>query len=453
MSECSPAREVVIVLQEALEHLSFRFEYDAEDDEHRELCASLIQIMDLYAAVIPRLKLRRKTPTETIDPLLLQITRVVSLASANSGRDDGRKIILATVELANSSLRWAQSLDIDPAAISSAKQSVARALEDVLSSCSASIQSALSQRTFNALFPRLARMSGPLPPGWEDGAAVVDSALASFRASEGLPSLSRPSIGALVLSSHSKDTPSPTALSSAMPALITSLQTNVALDESLALLLRILTLPNLTLGPDQLFPLSTLLPTVASLHPDPSTRHISFRILSLLLRAAPSHLRLDILRELTTDESLPQMMVAAISLVKEAFLDGLDTGSPSVFGSKAALQELGAAVLQTHPPDALANTDKAKFLDSVEPRRLTEVLSLLYVLLRRDAENRTGIRDRDTIRAMETNILAPLRARLADWMEPDAGEEGGHEHDMMSLVALSISLERVDSTLAELQAA
>ncbi|KAI5832171.1 hypothetical protein K523DRAFT_414386 [Schizophyllum commune Tattone D] len=450
MAECSPAREVVIALQEALEHVASQYDDDAEDDAHRNLAKSLVQIIDLYSAAIPRLKLRRKTATETIDPLLQEITRVVNLASTNSARDDGREVLSAVARLASSTLRWIDSLDIDRVAAEEAKRRMSQALEDALSSCSGSIQSALSQRTFNELYPRLARMSGPLPDGWEEGANAVKNAGTSHDALNGATSTSAASIASLILASHSTETPTASTLAAAMPALITSLQANIALDESLALLLRVLSQPDITLSPDLLFPLSTLLPAIASMHPDPTTRHISFRVLSLLLRAAPSHVRLDILKELTADEGLPQMMVAVIGLVKEAFLEGLNNGDMDVFGSKRALQELGATVLRTNPPDLLEGVDKEKFLESVEPRRLTEILSLVYVLLNRDTENQTGIRDKDTLRALEANILKPLRTRLAEWM--NGGDKEGHDHDIMSLVGLSISLERVDATISRLSA-
>ncbi|KAL1709609.1 hypothetical protein EV121DRAFT_286362 [Schizophyllum commune] len=450
MAECSPAREVVIALQEALEHVASQYDDDAEDDAHRNLAKSLVQIIDLYSAAIPRLKLRRKTATETIDPLLQEITRVVNLASTNCSRDDGRDILSAVARLASSTLRWIDSLDIDRAAADEAERRMSRALEDAVSSCSGSIQSALSQRTFNDLYPRLARMSGPLPEGWEEGSDVVKSAGTSHEALNRATKSSTASIASLILSSHSTETPTAATLSAAMPALMTSLQTNIALDESLALLLRVLSQPNVTISPDQLFPLSTLLPTVASMHPDPTTRHISFRVLSLLLRAAPSHVRLDILKELTADEGLPQMMVAAIGLVKEAFLEELGNRDADVFASRRALQGLGSTIFRTNPPDLLERVNKTKFLEGVEPRRLTEILSLVYVLLNRDADNETGIRDKDTLRALEANILKPLRTRLAEWM--DEGGEEGHDHDMMSLVGLSISLERVDSAIAGLSA-
>ena len=70
---------------------------------------------------IPRLKLRRKTATETIDPLLQEITRVVNLASTNCARDDCREVLSAVASLAGSTLRWIDSLDINRAAAEEAK--------------------------------------------------------------------------------------------------------------------------------------------------------------------------------------------------------------------------------------------------------------------------------------------------------------------------------------------
>ncbi|TRM59270.1 hypothetical protein BD626DRAFT_550359 [Schizophyllum amplum] len=370
MSECSSSREVVIALQ-----------------------------------TIPRLKLRRKTAVRTLDPLLKR------------SHDDGRRIISSASNLSGQISSWISGLDVDSQQAELACRRAVEALEDILASCAGSIQSSLSQRQFNEMFPRLARMSGPLPADWEAGAAVIKSALEVHTYLGGISKASMPSIGTQAINSSAD-------LSYAIPAVIASLQTNVALDETLAFLLRTLNQPEVDLDPHPLLALSVFLPTLASMHPDPSTRHISFRILSLLLSAAPSSDRLDILNALATDLSLPQMTVASISL------------------------RLGQAVLQTNPPDVLTNTTKEAFMESSEPRRLTEVLSLLYVLLRRDVENKTGIRDADTLRAMEANIMAPLRAKLDEWMD---GASDGHVHDLMPLVSLSINVERVDTALEELR--
>ena len=183
-----------------------------------------------------------------------------------------------------------------------------------------------------------------------------------------------------------------------LPMFLASIQANAALDESLSLLLRTLdrarTKPNNELSPDVIIPLSTVLSSLASAHPEPATRHTTFRVLSLLLSLSPSHLRLQLLKDLTSDSEFPQMRAAAIGLVKEAVLEGISptTPKPNIFASPLFLQVLGPVLLRSNPPD-LFSTDLSveDFQKSPESSRLVECLALYYILLLRDKDNRVNL--------------------------------------------------------------
>ena len=179
-------------------------------------------------------------------------------------------------------------------------------------------------------------------------------------------------------------------LLSLLPIILASIQSNSALDEALAILLKSLdpeTTPRPERSPDVIIPLCTVLPSLCSSHPDPLVRHQTFRILSLLLSSAPPPLRLQLLKDLTTDSSLPQMSVASVGLVKEAFLEAIASTKPNIFASSMFLQVFGS-VLRPNPPDLFSsNISLTKFKDSSEPSRLTECLSLYYVVLLRDKSN------------------------------------------------------------------
>ncbi len=147
-------------------------------------------------------------------------------------------------------------------------------------------------------------------------------------------------------------------LASLFPVVLTSLQNGLAIDATLAILLRVLctapSSPQAELSPDIIIPLTTVLPLLCGAHPDASTRHITFRILGHVLQLTPSVLRLQILRDLVSpsEDTSPYMRTAAIGLVKEA-VSGVDT-----------------------------------LKDSPEPARLVECLNLYYILLLRDVDNR-----------------------------------------------------------------
>lgn len=129
---------------------------------------------------------------------------------------------------------------------------------------------------------------------------------------------------------------------------------------------------------------------MSSLHPDPQTRHLAFRILSMALSLSPPLTRMQIFREILTDDVFPQIRVAGIGLLKETVLDALSwrrTGDP--FPSPALLQTFGPVIFQSNPPDLFLNSslELDKFLDTVEPKRLVECLSFYYALLMRDQGN------------------------------------------------------------------
>ena len=184
-----------------------------------------------------------------------------------------------------------------------------------------------------------------------------------------------------------------------LPVLISSIQTNSFLDESLAVLTRTLHFrqsktPPSGLSPHITVPLCGLLPTVASIHADPLVRHQAFRVLSLLLVASEPQLRFRHLMELTSDSEFPQMRVASVGLVKEALLEALSlpTSTDNIFLTSLFLRSFGTTLFRPNPSDLFASETLTvgEFRDSHEPQRLVECLSLYYVLLLRDKNNLVG---------------------------------------------------------------
>jgi hypothetical protein len=184
-------------------------------------------------------------------------------------------------------------------------------------------------------------------------------------------------------------------LVSFFPLILTSLQSNVALDATLAILLKVLCtarFPQAELSPDIIIPLTTVLPALCSAHPDAPTRHITFRILGRVLQLTPSVLRLQILRDLVSpsEDVSPYMRMAAIGLVKEAVLEALSQSRvDNVFTSPSLLQTIGPHVFRLDPPDLLTSINSVDALkNSSEPARLVECLNLYYILLLRDTNNK-----------------------------------------------------------------
>ncbi|KAJ7302364.1 hypothetical protein DFH08DRAFT_905432 [Mycena albidolilacea] len=458
IGECGNAKEVVIAVQEALERVdsALNEEEDDPDDSNSESPSDqLISLIHLYNSAIPRLKLHKRSPSETIRPLLSQLESTIHLAGSRLRRDQGRGIITSVSQLSLNVLSWEAGLTSDDSA--ACKVILNSLLDTALSECSHCIQSSLAQRSFETLYPRLTIRS-TVALGWEDGEKAIEDALAvysSFGPLDSSPPV--PSTAYLILLAHSKTVPSDISqrLSFMLPILVASIQANHTLDETLSLLLQWLHPSHFPSGqqlsPDISGPLCALLPTLASAHPDGAVRHQTFRLLSQILVLTPPELRLQILKDLVTDDEFPQMRVAAVGLVKEAVLKSLEEEKPSVFASPIFLQVFGPVLLRSDPVELFHKPDLqlSELDDSMEPTRLVECLSLYYILLLRDNSNRTGIRDQDQLSNVERTLLAPLRTALSGWMD-DALVSDEHIHAIMPLVSLKTSLERVDAAIVGL---
>jgi len=206
---------------------------------------------------------------------------------------------------------------------------------------------------------------------------------------------------------------------------------------------------------DFMIKFSLVLPSLMGVHPDPPTRHMLLRLTALTLSMAGPPLRIQILMDMLTDPThSPQTRIATIGLVKENVLHALNGTnilpviSPleDVFGTSLFLEILGPVLFRPNPYDLFDNPnfDPEEFIYSPEPSRLIECLAFYYVLIQRDTENRTGVRDRVRVADTELKFLRPLRSFLE--RHNDLGNSGA----FMVFAGLQTSLERVDSATKDL---
>ncbi|TDL19556.1 hypothetical protein BD410DRAFT_726943 [Rickenella mellea] len=481
LGECGNAKEVVIAVQEAMEHLREELsavEFDSDNDE-AELESStrstsykqLGKLLDLYSSAIPRLKLRQKTAAETLRPLLSDIQGIIELAGPLFNNTDGRVILEKVARLVERCAKWAndqppkEGVKVEEIGSSSGAKSLLLTTLGSLANC---IGADIAQREFESSNPRLfpqARSSVRSDAHVGDAImSVVKDAFSVLHLSNDELLMDR-SIGSLVLLGHTNTNapipiPPNTLLSYLLPVIISSIQNKLALDESLYILLTSaasLKTSKAHLDADLATPLCSVLAPLASMHPEPSTRLLTFHILGSILSVAPPVQRMELFHDLLTEEGcpFPQMHVAAVGLLKDAVLEALaedrspdggsskKTGNP--FASPNLLRTFGPVVFRPSPPDLFASPPDLKaFLDTQEPRRLVECLSFYFILLSRDTRNLTGISDADCIKSVEKSLIGPLRATLQYWMS-----SGQDAHDM-SLAALELAIERVDSKLASM---
>ncbi|PPQ78415.1 LOW QUALITY PROTEIN: hypothetical protein CVT25_011890 [Psilocybe cyanescens] len=495
IAQYSSAKEVVMAAQEALERLERSLEPDSEEDDdevkgqredtkHNLALSQIIVLIDTYASAIPRITLRQKSAADTLRPLCKELGTLVGLVTSNSTRSQGLALLSSILTFVEEVGQWTDAVDrekpddlkafVPTWASESAYRlkTIKKILNDLLDhsllACERFIKANIAQRTLEECYPRLALRSR-ITSNWQEGAESMSKLLVRgfscnhTRSNNSLQDvcdtlgLSVPSSPCstthLVISAHRPpaDINSELLLSYLLPMLITSFQTNTFLDESLAVLVKALhdqekgrDLPH-----DITLPLSGLLPSIASVHPDPAIRHQAFRVLSLLLSLCDPQLRFQHLVELTRDSEFPQMRVASVGLVKESLLNGLSLPrhDQNPLLGPLFLRTFGPILFRPDPPDLFGSALTLKdFQETHEPGRLVECLSLFYVLLLRDERNLTGIRDKDVIKSIDHNLLAPLRRNLAQWMDdPSISKD---LHDITGVVPLQISLERIDAALA-----
>ncbi|KAH8984949.1 hypothetical protein EDB92DRAFT_1802815, partial [Lactarius akahatsu] len=419
--QCS-AKEVIMAAQEVLEHL--RSDAEAEDVDDLSEGVNLAVLIECpWIIAIPRLTLR-KSPSQVLAPLA-ELEQFVSTAAKSASVAESRSVVRCSSLLVQELGMWVEGRAGDNNAELTASYAILTTfLDRTLEACADLIQSCVAQRAFEACFPRLSVRS-VIPGDWKDGQDVVLLAVEAFGTlGRHLLFDPKPNLASLVVIAHTlaPNDPNVPLLVSAFPAILTSIQSNIALDASLAILLKVLCVtppPQAELPAHIIIPLTTFLPSLCSAHPDASTRHISFRILARVLQIAPPMLRLQVLRDLMSpsEDTSPRMRNAAIGLVKDSVLEALShPKTESVFASPFLLQTIGPFIFRLESPDLLATIDGVDASnDSPELARLVECLGLYYVLLLRDVENRTGVRDPGTIRSVESSLLGPIRSALGEY--------------------------------------
>ncbi|KAI0646409.1 hypothetical protein C8Q79DRAFT_962504 [Trametes meyenii] len=454
MAEKCSAKEVVMAVEEVIETLDRQLQSDdgeeeaAEDPKRASTPVQLVRLIRAYSSTIPRLPRWKKAPKDAVESKIAELQSVISRASHEASPEDGRSIISAISGLV---------LALAAGADKETRELLRGLLESVLVVFPNAAHAGLSRQAFATHFRRLIVPHS----GSSSSGSQGDVVAASWPALRGIgvttsSAEGRPTLASFILLAHEPSYAfSVSTLAAFFPVILSSIQLNIALDEVLSVLINTFATlrantPQPELDTDLIVPLVHLLPHLASNHTDPDIRHYTFRILSLVLGLSPPPVRFQVLKDLLSDEDMPpQIRIAAVGLLKEAVLEGLSADDPNVFASGHLLPTFGPIVLQPDPPDALDAVNVDDFLDGPEPLRLVECLGLYYVLLQRDRQNKTGIRNVDSLRNVQRSLLSPLGASLTRWKTDSlssVGIEHDHNHDrLLQLDILGMWLERVQN--------
>ncbi|KAL4073520.1 hypothetical protein J3A83DRAFT_4158561 [Scleroderma citrinum] len=456
----SNAKEVIIVVQEAIEELHRYYRIGDDETQAKPITGPVQRFTNLIVlctTAIPRLKLGKNSAFQLASPFITDITSLASSVAQDVTKCEGRTLLSDISGLVKALFLWATA-SVSGNDFDEMKRILRDLLDTTVVAYASLIQASLSAREFECIFPKLTVKSA-IEEGWANG----ENAMANVQDARGVldaahcPGTPEPrSISDLIYLAHAKPIiPLPsTTPSQIYPLLLGSLRRNIAVDESLFLLLRVLAPDDPksaenTIPPDIAEPLCTVLSALASTHLDAFIRHLNLRLVSLVLSKVHPALRVGILLRLTADEEFPQIRGPAVGLLKETVLEALGSPNhstePSPFASPALLRTFGPILFRTTPPDFLTIDHPREELEhSLELLRITDCLSFYYILLLRDRENRTKVQDVDNILSVERSLLHPLRQFL---------NQCAHMKDErpMSLLALQVSLERIEDALATIK--
>ncbi|THH32555.1 hypothetical protein EUX98_g1619 [Antrodiella citrinella] len=243
------ARECVIALAEQLERLGSDLSVSDEEDEDEEEeedtdaegivdhgpplpVSQLTRLLNLYSQVTPRLrKLTGKPASDVVLPLVDNMQAGVRVHGPHANDQNARELIIAVSRNVRTLSAWTETGE-DPNEGSKCNLAIFEFVLFTLEACSKGTNIHLSQRAFEAQFPRYALRPDPSAASEvEDVVQTVWEALSQigFNSSD---LLKHPSIGALSLFAHVVQHPMESELFSLLPWFLAAIQTNTSVDET-----------------------------------------------------------------------------------------------------------------------------------------------------------------------------------------------------------------------------
>ncbi|KAJ3871473.1 hypothetical protein F5051DRAFT_423329 [Lentinula edodes] len=495
---CSP-KEVIVACEELLEGLSRRVE-EGKGEEEISLMCQVLRLVRLFTVIArsPRGSRRRKV-SNMIHSFVPELGLVIRMVCESEGEntESACDLLSACADLVEGIIGC-----LDDEEKETCKNILLPFLISTTTSLSPFIPSSLSHRVFARCFPRLSTTVAPEKrkrKTEESGTEVMQRLVEVYTRLGGRWDDSFVLWAHAVVMGLDKE-------HRHAPVILAAIRGSAFLDEALAVLLVFFSShsphPPPPPPPPPLSyssPLLTLLPTLASAHPDPFIRLCAFRLFSLVLRATPGVLQIQVLVDLLSGDQHHQhhqhqhhqhhhqhhhhnnnnnnnnphskmLRVAAVGLVKDLVLDALSvSGGNNILASPAFVISLAPVLftppelvldssfsMNTIPPNytispddsvldpTSPNTDEAL---EVELTKLGHVLALYYALEKTDVANRTGIRDPDNRANIERTLIAPIRSAVSRWaLQPDIPPSPSPQGTRVraALVALQMGVERID---------
>ncbi|CEL60575.1 hypothetical protein RSOLAG1IB_12384 [Rhizoctonia solani AG-1 IB] len=188
--------------------------------------------------------------------------------------------------------------------------------------------------------------------------------------------------------------------------------------------------------------------TPASTDPDSKSRSVLFNLLTqMILKVQPVH-AFKFVRDLASEECpYLNMRSSAIGLLRRLVVRAFNRSlqaEDDPFASRLLLEEYKPILFQS--PILEKKEAGPESIDAQEMNRLVEILGFFYVLLARDKNNLTGVRDTKGTQELRDRIVGPLKA-ISSELESTSEDPSV----LFSVRSISVSLERIEEMVSGIE--
>ncbi|KAG8736351.1 hypothetical protein FRC10_009412, partial [Ceratobasidium sp. 414] len=413
------AKEVLLVTQESLDTL-VRSTKDDDDEgstddgdtlraSPSEIVWKWINLIDMYTLAFPRLVLRKRSAPETAGPIVEHLRKSFDSLGIliDPNTYEGQDIVDSSIRLGYALLGWFRAVQADVGKVGEFKA----ASSDFM--------------------PSSASNSNTTGTNHIIGKFVI---LALGQGDSNLQGEAR-----LTLGSHLPDAllclSQPKWRHVALKWLMECVSTGLGGEEYL----------NGDIATDMVPAVSS----VAATDPTPETRAAAFRLLTQITLKVHPEIAFGLVHQLADEACpFPNMRASAVGLLRQLVVRAFSKNPPAKddpFAARILLQEYASILFRSYLLNgAAANAPEPA--DPQEINRIVESLGFYYVLLARDTENLTGVRDLEFSKEMNTKFVAPLKQKMPVW-----GAEAEGQGTQFVARTAEVSLERVEEFLSNLR--
>ncbi|CAE6462240.1 unnamed protein product [Rhizoctonia solani] len=441
------SKEIILVVQESLDSL-LQEVHELEDDEESarstpsQIIWKWVRLIDMYTLAFPRLVLRKRSAPETASPIIQHLRDLFGLLGQLVDPDEpvSQELVEACMRLGYALLGWFDAVGCKAHEIGGCKAALEQLLSVVIAKC---LSDRHIMQDHNDFLYRL-RAAGlaftPTHSTERNSKMTIQTKTQSIGTfilyylsnrgpvrPKGTRQALKAQLSGLLAALHQPKWRQP-ALGAINDCVLGGLYEQEFLEEDIAA---------------ELVP---VISTPASTDPDPKHRATLFTLLTrMILTVRPIH-AFKFVQDLASEECpYLNMRSAAIGLLRRLVVRAFSQHPPledDPFTSRLLLEEYKSILLQSPVLEEM-NLTGSKSADAQEINRLVEVLGFFYVLLARDENNLSGVRDTESIRELRDKLVNPLK-RLVSEVDDTLDDPSL----FFSLRSISVSLERIEEIMS-----